>query len=208
MTRVHWRILLSILPVAAVVTPIAGYLQHRELVRKVRPVTGFHADYFPNVTLRTQDGRSVRLYDDLLKGKTVLVNFFYITCQDGTCPVSMSNLAQFQRLLGDRCGKDVVMYSFTLAPKEDTPARLAHYHDLLGAGPGWTFLTGSEHDIELCRRRFGFVDPDPALDRTRSQHTNVVMMGNEAHGWWMASPSLSKPEFLLEQIERMGGKRI
>ena len=37
--------------------------------------TGFHDEYFPNLELRTQDGDRVRLYDDLLKGKTVLIEF-------------------------------------------------------------------------------------------------------------------------------------
>ena len=31
------------------------------------------ANYFPNVTLITQDGRAVRFYDDLLKGKAVAI---------------------------------------------------------------------------------------------------------------------------------------
>jgi hypothetical protein len=31
------------------------------------------ANYFPNVTLTTQDGKQVHFYDDLLKGKTVVI---------------------------------------------------------------------------------------------------------------------------------------
>ena len=34
------------------------------------------ADYFPNVTLTTQDGAKVRFYDDLLKCKSVAINLF------------------------------------------------------------------------------------------------------------------------------------
>ena len=208
MTRRRWLTLLGLVPLAAIAAPIAGYVQHRELVEKVRPLTGFHADYFPNVTLRTQDGRVVHLYDDLLKGRTVLVNFFLIDCVDGVCPVTMTNLARLQRLLGSRCGRDVVFYSFALDPARDTPARLARYHAALGAGPGWTFLTGSTQDMELCRRRFGFVDPDPAIDRKRTEHTRVVLLGNEPHERWMASPAGSKPEWLLVQLERIAGTRM
>jgi len=39
-------------------------------------------DRFPNVTLRTHDGRTVRFYDDLIAGKTVALNFMYATCKD------------------------------------------------------------------------------------------------------------------------------
>ena len=37
---------------------------------------------FPNVTLQTHDGREVRFYDDLIEGKTVALNFMYVSCQD------------------------------------------------------------------------------------------------------------------------------
>ena len=150
----------------------------------------------------------MRLYDDLLKGKNVLINFFYANCKDGVCPVTTENLVKFQKLLGDRCGKDVFIYSFSLAPEQDTPARLKHYQQMHGVGPGWTLLTGSARDLELCRVRFGFVDPDAELDRARTQHTNVVLMGNEPHERWMASPAMTNPQFLLAQLDRVAGIRI
>lgn len=37
---------------------------------------------FPNVVLKTHDGRNVRFYDDLLKDKIVLVNFMYASCDE------------------------------------------------------------------------------------------------------------------------------
>lgn len=39
------------------------------------------ADRFPNVVLKTHQGKNVRFYDDLLKGKIVLINFMYATCK-------------------------------------------------------------------------------------------------------------------------------
>ena len=205
MNRRQMLALLGWLPVAAAAVPVAQYLEERLRPRRIRPAGGFHAQYFPNVRLRTQDGERVRLYADLLQGKNVLINFFYANCKDGICPVTTENLVKFQKLLGERCGRDVFMYSFSLAPEQDTPARLKHYQHMHGAGPGWTFLTGSPRDLELCRVRFGFVDPDPELDRARTQHTNVVLMGNEPHQRWMASPALTNPEFLLDQMNRVAG---
>ncbi len=40
------------------------------------------ADRFPNLVLKTHQGRNVRFYDDLLKGKIVLINFMYATCKE------------------------------------------------------------------------------------------------------------------------------
>jgi protein SCO1/2 len=44
---------------------------------------GPKANYFPNVTLRNQDGKEVRFYDDLVKGKIIVINLMYTHC-DGT----------------------------------------------------------------------------------------------------------------------------
>src|SRR6266849_10067251 len=43
------------------------------------------ASYFPNNVLLTQDNTRVHFFEDLLKGKTVLINFFFTTCT-GVCP--------------------------------------------------------------------------------------------------------------------------
>lgn len=48
------------------------------LARSANP----YADRFPNVVLKTHEGRNVRFYDDLLEGKIVLINFFYVTCRE------------------------------------------------------------------------------------------------------------------------------
>jgi protein SCO1/2 len=38
------------------------------------------SEYFPRVTLQTQDGKDVRFFENLLKGKIVLINFMYTRC--------------------------------------------------------------------------------------------------------------------------------
>src|SRR3989441_10315369 len=78
------------------------------------------ADYFPNVPLTTQDGATVHLYDDLLKGKSVAINVMYTSCKD-ECPLETARLAQLQRLLHDRVGKDLFLYSISIDPRHDTP---------------------------------------------------------------------------------------
>jgi cytochrome oxidase Cu insertion factor (SCO1/SenC/PrrC family) len=40
------------------------------------------SDYFPNVELTTHNGDQVLFYDDLIKGKTVVINFMYATCTE------------------------------------------------------------------------------------------------------------------------------
>jgi protein SCO1/2 len=73
------------------------------------------ADYLPNVPLITQDGQTVRFYDDLLKDKIVAIDLIYTRCQF-ECPLETARMAQVQQLLGDR----VEISSFT--PSASTPS--------------------------------------------------------------------------------------
>ena len=101
------------------------------------------ADYFPNVELTDQDGKTVKFYDDLIKDKVVAINFIYTHCGD-TCPAETASLRQVQKLLGDRVGKDIFFYSISIDPDHDTPKVLKEYADKFHAGPGWRFLTGKK----------------------------------------------------------------
>src|SRR5882724_10201760 len=155
--------------------------------------------YFPDVTLTTHDGQKVRFYDDLIKDRCVMLNFMYARCQ-GICSPTTMNLQRVQELLADRVGRDIFMYSFTLKPEEDSPADLLHYMKVRRIGPGWTFLTGAPHDLELVRQRLGFTDPDPARDADKTNHTGMVRYGNEGRQLWAAFPGMSSAEAIAKQM--------
>src|SRR5204862_6263505 len=98
------------------------------------------------------------------------------------------NLAKMQKLFGSRVGRDLFIYSLTLKPEEDGPEALKAYASMFDVGPGWTFLTGNGDDIEAIRRGIGFVDPNPVVDRDKSQHIGNIRYGNEPLGLWRACP--------------------
>lgn len=157
------------------------------------------ARYFPDVALRTHRNQRVRFYDDLIKDKVVIINFMYARC-DGICPGITANLLKVQKLLGDRVGRDIFMYSITLKPAEDTPAILEGYAAIYNVGPGWSFLTGHPADIELLRRKLGFVNPNPKLDADSSQHIGNIRYGNEPLQLWGACPGLAAPGWIVESL--------
>src|SRR5712691_1268791 len=163
------------------------------------------ADYFPNVTLTTQDGAPVRFYDDLVKGKIVAINLIYTTCQYA-CPLETARLAQVQKLLGDRMGKDVFFYSITIDPGHDTPAVLKAYAEQFGAGPGWLVRTGSQSDIDLVSKKLGlYSPPNPS---NKDGHTPSLLIGNEPTGQWARNVATSQPSALARMIGTwMGGWR-
>ena len=51
--------------------------------------------HLPNVPLITQDGRQVRFYDDLVKGRVVAINFMFTSCR-AACPLSTANIRDVQ----------------------------------------------------------------------------------------------------------------
>jgi protein SCO1 len=158
--------------------------------------------HFPNVELITQDGKKVRFYDDLIKGKLVAINLIYTTCKY-SCPLETARLVQLQKLLGDRMGKDVFFYSISIDPEHDTPEVLKEYAEKYHVGPGWLFLTGKEADIKLISHKLG-LDSLPSVDDPDG-HTPHLLIGNEATGLWMKNSALDNTRFLAMKIEHLTG---
>jgi len=158
--------------------------------------------YFPNVPLTTQDGTVVHLYDDLLKGKAVVINLIYTRCT-ASCPLETAKLAQVQRLLGGRVGKDVFFYSVSIDPKHDTPEVLKAYTQRFHVGPGWLFLTGKDEDIQLVSKKLGLSSPTDAW--SRDGHQPTLMVGNESTGEWMRSSAVENPKFLARMMSDFFG---
>jgi protein SCO1/2 len=155
------------------------------------------SNYFPNVELINQDGQKVHFYDDVLKGKIVVIDLIYTHCVDA-CPLETARLVQVQKMLGDRVGKDVFFYSITIDPKRDTPEVLKAYMDKFHVGPGWTFLTGKKADIDLISKKMGlYSEPDP---NDRDGHTPSILLGNEATGQWLRNTATDNPRFMATMI--------
>ncbi|MFN2497993.1 MAG: SCO family protein [Pyrinomonadaceae bacterium] len=74
--------------------------------------------YFSNTELMTQDGKRVRFYADVLKGKVIVINAFFSTCK-GVCMPMNRNLKKVADILGDKVGRDVFLVSITVDPQMD-----------------------------------------------------------------------------------------
>jgi len=165
---------------------------------KAQAQSRYGANYFPNVVLTTQDGKKVHFYDDVLKGKSLVIDMIYTTC-GYACPLETARLAQVQKVLGDRVGKDIFFYSITIDPANDTPKVLKAYMEKYHIGPGWTFLSGKKSDIELIGKKLSLWnnEPDP---NNPDGHTPSVLIGNEPGGQWMRNAATDNPKFLANMI--------
>ena len=153
------------------------------------------ASYFPNVPLVTQDGETVRFFDDLIKDKVVVVNFIYTHCPD-TCPLETAQLVKVQEIMGDRLGEDVFFYSISIDPKNDTPPVLKEYKERFKAR--WTFLTGEKSDIIELRKKLGLYISE-IQDGSNNHNVNMII-GNQGTGRWMKRSPFENPYVLADQI--------
>lgn len=135
-------------------------------------------EYFTDSPLLDQDGAPVRFYTDVLRGKIVLVSFFYTGCTD-VCPVLMHTLRDVKDRIGERFGRDVFFVSISVDPENDTPEVLkeyaARYHQ---AGPGWTFLTGKRDDVDRVVGKLGQYTPD------FEDHSTLFLIGDVKNARW------------------------
>ena len=157
--------------------------------------TPWGANYFPNVPLTTQDGKTVKFFDDLIEDKVVVINFIYTSCPD-TCPLETAQLVRVQKIMGDRLGKDVFFYSISIDPETDTPEVLKEYKERFKAN--WTFLTGKKSDIVKLRKKLGLYIAE-IQDGSNNHNVNMII-GNQKTGRWMKRSPFENPHLLADQI--------
>ena len=156
-------------------------------------------NYFPNLPVVTQDGKTLRFYDDVIKGKVVVVSFIYTSCTD-ICPLTTARLALVADQLGDTLGRDVFFVSMTVDPETDTPARLKTYAEAFTSNPGWLFLTGKPEDIRAINSKFG--NRSPLL----AEHKMEIVLGNDATGDWQRDTPFGEIASIVYNIRGMNPK--
>lgn len=151
-------------------------------------------NYFTDTELITQDGQKVRFYSDVLKGKVVVINCFFATCQGSCLPMSRT-FVKLQEMLDPAMARDVVFVSISVDPTMDTPERLKDYATKLGAKPGWLLLTGTKENVDLIHKKLGQYVED------KNAHNNIFLIGNEKTGLWKKAFGLARVEELYKVLE-------
>jgi len=154
---------------------------------------------FTNALLRTHENKGVRFYDDMIKGKQVLINLMYATCE-GACPIVTANLVKVYEALKDRMGKDLFLVSMTIKPEEDDPKALKEFAEMHRALlPGWTFLTGDPYDLETIRYRL-FAMNHIAIDTNIYGHTSFLLIINDATNRWLHVDPMASMSTVMRKI--------
>jgi cytochrome oxidase Cu insertion factor (SCO1/SenC/PrrC family) len=154
----------------------------------------------PDVKVLDQDGNALNFYTDLIKGKTVAINFIFTNCTT-ICPPLAATFARLQKEMGDKIGKDVHLISISVDPVTDTPERLKAWGAKFKAGPGWTFVTGEKQEMDKLLNALG------AAVSKREDHTPAIIIGNDSKGVWTRTYGLAKVNQIISVIhDVMAGK--
>lgn len=143
------------------------------------PSTGTHdaATWFTDTRLLNQDGQEVSFYNDVLKDRVVLLNVVFTSCSDA-CPLITRKLREVRDAMGDSA-EEVHFVSLSSDPLNDTPSVLKDFAARHGAdSANWTFLTGTQADMDLVLSRLGHLVPSP------EQHSTELIVGDVANKRW------------------------
>ena len=139
----------------------------------------------PDVEVLDQNGNALHFYSDLIKGKTVAINFIFTNCTT-ICPPLAATFARVQKDLGDKAGRDVHFISISVDPLTDTPERLKAWGAKFKAGDGWTFVTGEKQEVDKLLNALG------ASVSRREDHSPTVIVGNDLKGVWTRTYGLAR----------------
>jgi protein SCO1 len=154
----------------------------------------------PDVTVLDEDGKEVRFYSELVKGKIVAINFIFTTCTT-VCPPLGATFARLQRSINPDLAKEVRLISISVDPAVDTPERLKTWAGKFGAQPGWKLVTGSKAELDKLLRALG------GYTAQKEDHTPTVLIGDAQRNKWTRVYGVAKYARLADAIEQLSDVR-
>ncbi len=134
--------------------------------------------YFTDTLLRDQNGKEVRFYSDVLKGRLVMLNVIFTHCNDA-CPLITRKLKDVRDAMGEDLAKQVYFISLSSDAENDTPEVLKAFAAKHGVdSPNWIFLTGDKADMDLVLARLGQLGQSPEA------HSTLLIAGDVPNKRW------------------------
>lgn len=152
----------------------------------------------PDVEVVTHEGKTVRFYSDLVKGRNVAVNFIFTNCST-VCPASGAMFASLQK----QNAGDLHFISVSIDPAYDTPKRLASWSKKFRTAPGWTLITGEQAAIDAIVKAFGGPAGRP------QDHQPLTIIGNDMTHTWQrlyGFPGADKVTAVVADVTKGAGR--
>ena len=152
----------------------------------------FSSMKIPDTPVYDQNGKELKFYSDLVKDKTVAINFIFTTCTT-ICPPLTATFRKVQQEAEAR-GLNVQLISVSVDPAVDTPERLRAFAEKFKAGPGWTFVTGDKSQIDSVLQAFGVAVAN------KTDHTPMILIGDDVSDYWTRTYGLSSPAKIVDML--------
>ena len=148
----------------------------------------------PDTPVVDQHGKPHRFYTDLVKGRTVAINFVFTTCTS-TCPPATAIFRRAQQdLVAAGARAEVTLISISVDAMNDTPEKLRQFAAKFEVGPGWLFLTGKKAEIDGLLTALG------AFGNARDDHSPLMLIGNDAAARWTRLHGLAPAATLVATL--------
>ena len=159
----------------------------------------FSSAKIPNTRILDQNGKQLNFYNDLIKGKTVAINFIFTTCTT-VCPPLTATFRKVQQTAVER-GLDVKLVSVSVDPVVDTPERLRAFAEKFKVDQGWTFVTGDKGEIDSLLQSLGVAVTN------KNDHTPMILIGNDSIDYWTRAYGLSSPSKLVDLLAEASNRK-
>jgi len=151
-------------------------------------------DYFSNVELVDQNGRSVKFYDEVLKDNIVVISFIFTNCQSA-CPLMTRNLTMIRDMMREDERRAIQFVSISIDPLRDTPSAMKEFAQKHDADiEGWLWLTGQPDDVNFVTQRLGSYTEDPEA------HTTTLLAANVPNAHWTKIPPNVPPNGVVARL--------
>lgn len=140
-----------------------------------------------------------------LGGLPVLTTMTFASCP-GACPLMISDMKSFDKLLTDKEKKKIKYMTFSIDPARDTPAALEKFYKKMHLDDRWLLLTSNADQVREMAAVLGFSYKDVG-DGDFTHSTSLFLLS--ADGVLLARKERSSDwkEFLEKFRQEISGKK-
>jgi protein SCO1 len=129
----------------------------------------------------------------VMGNRLIALNFMFVGCST-ICPIQSQLLAQTQKLVAGRMGREIAFVSVTLSPLSDTPDKLVRFANAHDAGPGWHFVAGDFSATSRLRQGFDAYAP------RQEDHPPVLFIGRVGDAQWTRLYGMPRPTQIAREL--------
>ena len=154
-------------------------------------------NYFTDTEVIDQNGKKLRFYSDVLKGRVVLISFIFTNCEFA-CPMQAQKLKQARAMMVPSIKDEVWYVTLSVDPERDTPEAMKKFAARQGVDESrWIFLTGEKKNLEFLIKKLGQYTPDI------ESHTTLMLAGNTITRHWTRVMPMLSPDGIAQQMRSL-----